>query len=68
MRGAVVDVFEHEPLRADNPLWSHLSVVVTPHMVTMAAFPVVVQQVLRNVAQLEAGGPFFNAVDMTRGY
>lgn len=68
LRGAVVDVFEREPLRPDHPLWTHTGMVVTPHMATMAAFPVVVQQVLRNVGQIEAGQPLFNAVDMTRGY
>uniref|UniRef100_UPI000D34B334 2-hydroxyacid dehydrogenase n=1 Tax=unclassified Variovorax TaxID=663243 RepID=UPI000D34B334 len=68
LRGAVIDVFEHEPLPPDNPLWQAPGVVVTPHMATMAAFDVVAAQIARNVAQLRAGAPLFNQVDMARGY
>lgn len=68
LRGAIVDVFEQEPLAPEHPLWSTPGVVVTPHMATMATFDVVVQQVARNIAQLRAGAPLFNRVDTARGY
>ena len=68
LRGAVVDVFENEPLPQDHPLWTTPGVVVTPHMATMATFDVTVQQIVRNIAQLKAGAPLFNQVDLTRGY
>jgi len=29
--GAHLDVFAHEPLAADSPLWSAANVIVTPH-------------------------------------
>jgi glyoxylate/hydroxypyruvate reductase A len=68
LRGAVLDVFAHEPLPADDPLWAAPSVVVTPHMATMASSSVVAQQVAQNVRRLVAGEPLVNQVDPGRGY
>lgn len=68
LRGAVLDVFAQEPLPPDNPLWSHPGVVVTPHMATMAAFDVVVAQILSNIDRLREGRPLLNTVDLARGY
>jgi glyoxylate/hydroxypyruvate reductase A len=67
LRGAIVDVFEKEPLRPDHPLWTTPGVVVTPHMATMATYDVVAAQVARNIAQLRAGALLFNPVDTARG-
>jgi glyoxylate/hydroxypyruvate reductase len=68
LRGAIVDVFEQEPLPPDHALWSAPGLVVTPHMATMATFDVVAQQVARNIRQLRAGAALFNQVDTGRGY
>lgn len=68
LRGAVVDVFEHEPLAPEHPLWDAPGLVVTPHMATMATYDVVVAQVARNIAQMRTGAPLLNQVDLARGY
>jgi glyoxylate/hydroxypyruvate reductase A len=68
LRGAVLDVYAQEPLPAEHPFWITPGIVVTPHMATMASNDSVAAQIARNVAQLRAGAPLFNTVDVQRGY
>lgn len=68
LRGAVLDVFPHEPLDHASPLWDMPQLVVTPHMATMAAPQAVVQQVAENIRRLQSGQPLLNQVDPERGY
>jgi len=68
LRGAVLDVFPHEPLDAASPLWDMPEVVVTPHMATMASPKAVVQQVAENIRRLQGSQPLRNRVDPARGY
>src|SRR5690606_40007538 len=41
LRGAIVDVFEQEPLAAEHPFWQHEKIVVTPHVASHAPMSVV---------------------------
>jgi glyoxylate/hydroxypyruvate reductase A len=68
LRGAVIDVFQHEPLAPEHALWTTPGVVVTPHMATMAANDVIVEQVVRNIGLLLRDEPLLNQVDSARGY
>ncbi|MGC2781655.1 MAG: glyoxylate/hydroxypyruvate reductase A [Bradyrhizobium sp.] len=68
LRGAVLDVFEHEPLPADHPLWREPGVLVTPHMAAIASWEVIAQQVAENVRRLLRGEALLNEVDRARGY
>lgn len=68
LAGAILDVFEHEPLSAENPLWHHPNIVVTPHIASHADLNVVVQQIVANDQSVMAGQSLVNEVDVIRGY
>lgn len=68
LRGAVLDVFEHEPLPADDPLWTEPGVVITPHMASSASAEVIVGQIVENTARALVGQVPLHAVDRQRGY
>lgn len=68
LRGAVLDVFAHEPLAPTDPLWSTPGVIVTPHMATMPAAGTVAEQVVANIRRLGQGTALANTVDTARGY
>ncbi|WPB55540.1 glyoxylate/hydroxypyruvate reductase A [Xylophilus sp. GOD-11R] len=66
--GALLDVFEKEPLAATSALWSHPKVVVTPHMAAVLPMPAVADQVADNARRLLAGEPLLRVVDRALGY
>lgn len=68
LRGAVLDVFEHEPLQANHPLWQEPGVVVTPHMASSASPEVIARHIVGNMARVLVGEPPWDRVDLTRGY
>ncbi|MDM1263842.1 glyoxylate/hydroxypyruvate reductase A [Acinetobacter indicus] len=68
LRGAIVDVFDEEPLAADHPFWQHDKIVVTPHIASHAPMSVVVEQILENDRRIQANLPLCNQVDLTKGY
>lgn len=68
LNGALLDVFETEPLPADHPLWTTPGVVVTPHMASVTVPSVIVRQVVANAQRLKNGEELLNLVDPERGY
>ena len=60
LAGAVLDVFPQEPLPADDPLWRHPQVVITPHMASAAPAEVIARQLLENIQRQRRGLPLKN--------
>ncbi|WP_165694085.1 2-hydroxyacid dehydrogenase [Teichococcus deserti] len=68
LSGAVLDVFEVEPLPADSVLWSHPKIIVTPHAASLPSRLDRARYVAAAIADFEAGRPLPNLFDPERGY
>ncbi len=70
VRGAVLDVFNMEPLPVDNPYWQHSKVLVTPHVsgVSPQHWRRVLELFEDNWRRWQAGTPLRNVVDLDAGY
>jgi len=68
LRGAVLDVFETEPLPVDDRLWQMPGVIITPHMASAASHDCIARQVAENARRLANGESLNNLVDPTLGY
>ena len=68
--GAVLDVFDHEPLDASSPLWTLPNVVVTPHIASLRPdhWDDVVDLFSENLQRFERGESLLNIVDPQAGY
>jgi D-3-phosphoglycerate dehydrogenase/glyoxylate/hydroxypyruvate reductase A len=68
LAGAVLDVFEVEPLPPTSPLWRHRRILCTPHVAALPRAEVAAAQFLDNLRRARAGQPLVNVVDRERGY
>lgn len=68
LSGALLDVFAVEPLPADDPLWSHPRVTITPHAAATTLPGPSARQVADNIRRLLRGEPALGVVDRARGY
>ena len=68
--GAALDVFEHEPLTPDSPLWRVPGLIVSPHMSgdTVGWRDELGAQFVELYERWAAGRPLLNVVDKQRGY
>lgn len=68
LAGAVLDVFNEEPLPAEHPFWSMPNVLITSHT-SAPSFPADIARLfIENYQRYIAGEPLKYAVDFERGY
>ncbi|NTG50115.1 glyoxylate/hydroxypyruvate reductase A [Agrobacterium rhizogenes] len=68
LSGASLDVFEVEPLPADDPLWGLENVVITPHDAAVSEEYSLMRHVEEQIARFEGGEPLQHVVDRSLGY
>jgi glyoxylate/hydroxypyruvate reductase A len=66
--GALLDVFDEEPLRPEHPFWCEPGITVTPHISARTLATESIQQIVSKIAALEQGQPVDDVVDRNRGY
>ena len=68
LAGAMLDVFEQEPLPPTHPFWRHPKVIVTPHVAAPTLASESEAQVVDNIRRLERGEPPLGVVDRDKCY
>ncbi len=71
LSGAVLDVFDPEPLPPDSPLWRTRNLIVTPHVSADdgdAYVPITLELFFANMRRYLAGEPLQNVVRPELGY
>ena len=68
LAGAVLDVFQQEPLPPDHVFWRLPNVVVTPHTAALSTPSDIAPVFIENYRRWIAGEPLHHQVDFERGY
>jgi D-2-hydroxyacid dehydrogenase (NADP+) len=68
--GAVLDVFEREPLDPANPLWAMPNVIISPHCAGVRPdhWSEVIDLFSQNLLRFQRGEPLLNMVNSEAGY
>lgn len=68
LSGAVLDVFEVEPLPPDDPFWTHPRILITSHLASWGSIPKRARYVAEAISAFERGARLPNLYLPERGY
>ena len=66
--GAVLDVFQQEPLPQAHPFWKTAGLIITSHKAALSSPEDIAPLFIGNYRRFAAGNPLKYQVDFTRGY
>lgn len=68
VRGALLDAFRTEPLPADDPLWKHPKIRITPHVAAITLDRQAGEQIVGKMMAFDNGDEISGIVPRDRGY
>ncbi|MEO6031567.1 MAG: glyoxylate/hydroxypyruvate reductase A [Burkholderiaceae bacterium] len=68
LAGAALDVQAHEPMSADDPLWSVPGITITPHIAAQSSPQTIARQFVAGLRCVQRGEAPPQIVDRQRGY
>ena len=68
LAGAMLDVFDDEPLPSDHAFWREPRITITPHIAALTLRGDSVRQIAAKMKLLERGQPIAGLVDRSKGY
>ncbi len=68
LSGALLDVFEVEPLPEEHPFWEHPKIWITPHIASITRPEDAASVIVENYQRLKRGEPILFSVNPEMGY
>lgn len=66
--GAMLDVFQKEPLPVEHPFWKRNEITITPHIASVTNPGAAAPQIIENYHRVQKSQPFINQINRKRGY
>jgi len=68
LSGALLDVFNEEPLPENHPFWKHPKIQITPHVASLTNIKSSINQVIENYERFINNQELLNTVSIKKGY
>ncbi len=68
LSGALLDVFQEEPLPENHPFWTENKIMITPHIASVTNPAAAAPQIVENYKRLLNHQPLLNQIERSKGY